>query len=230
MRQEIRYKLIGIAAAAALIAGCAAQAPKPGEFSGFLGNYSDMTEVEAPSGQKAFRWINPKLKPSNYSAVMVPSVQFYPRAEPTAQVSQETLDGIRDYATESFVRALREKVRVVTSPGRGVAKINAAITAVKPSEEGLAAYQYVPIAFVVTMAKRGVSGTPEEPKIVVEVMITDSVTGEVLGKVVRVGTGKQLAEATGGTEKVITLDDVKPVFDSWAKMTVEGATTYIKAK
>lgn len=230
MRQAMRYRLFTIAATAALLAGCAAETPKPGEFSGFLGNYSNMEEVQAPSGQKAFRWISPKLKPSNYSAVMVSQVQFYPKAEPTAQVSQETLDEIRNYATETFTRALREKVRVVTSPGPGVAKITAAITAVKPSEEGLAAYQYVPIAFVVTMAKRGVAGTPEQPKIVAEVMITDSVSNEVIGKVVRVGTGKELAEATGSTEKVITLNDVKPVFDSWAHLTVQNATNYIRAK
>ena len=229
MRQTIRYRLISIAAAAALMAGCASEAPKPGEFSGFLGNYSNMQEVSVSEG-KAFRWVSPKLTPSNYNAVMIPNVEFYPRAEPTAQVTQETLDAIRTYATQTLVRSTSQKVRVVTNPGRGVARIQAAITGVKATEEALAAYQYVPIAFVVTMAKRGATGTPEQPKVVAEIMITDSVSGEVLGKVVRVGTGKQLAEATGGTEKIITLDDVKPVFDYWAESTVQNITTYIKAK
>jgi len=230
MRQAIRYQLFGIAAAAALIAGCATQqAPKPGEFSGFLGNYSNMQEISVSEG-KAFRWTSPKLNPSNYDAVMIPSVQFYPRQEPTAQLSQETIDAIRDYSTQTLVRSAGEKVRVVTNPGRGVAKIHAAITGVKATEEELAAYQYVPIAFVVTMAKRGISGTPEQARIVAEIMITDSVSGEVLGKFVRVGTGKQLAEATGGTDKVIAFKDVKPVFDYWAKSTAENITKYIKAK
>jgi len=229
MRQAIRYQLFGIAAAAALIAGCASEAPKPNEFSGFLGNYSDMQEVQVSEGT-SFRWASPKLNPSNYNAVMIPNVVFYPRAEPTAQVSQETLDAIRNYATQTFVHAASEKVRVVTNPGRGVARIQAAITGVKPAEQGLKAYQYIPIAFVVSMAKRSAEGTPEDARVVAEVMVTDSVTGEVLGKVVRVGTGKELAAATGGAEKVITLDDVKPVFDHWAESTVENITSYIKAK
>ena len=231
MRKAIHYKLIGIAAAAALIAGCAGQeAPEKGEFSGFLGSYSDMKEVSGEGLGTLFRWASPKLNPSNYSAVMIPPVQYYPKAEPTAQVSQETLDAIRNYSTETLRRAAGEKVRVVDSPGRGVATIQAAITGVKPAKEGLHAYQYVPIAFVVTMAKRGASGDPEQAKIVAEVMVTDSVSGEVIGKVVRVGTGKQLAAATGGTEKVITLDDVKPIFDNWAEQTVANLPKFVKGK
>jgi hypothetical protein len=230
MRQGSCFKLIGIAAAAALIAGCASETPKPDQFSGYLGNYSDMHEVSGAGLGTLFRWASPKLNPSNYNAVMIPPVQYYPRAEPNAQLSQQTLDAIRNYTTETLRRAAGEKVRVVTSPGRGVAKIQAAITGVKAAEQGLAAYQYIPIAFVVTMAKRSASGTPEDAKIVAEVMVTDSVSGEIIGKVVRVGTGKELAEATGGTEKVITLDDVKPIFDNWAEQTVQNITNFVRAK
>lgn len=230
MRRASEYRLIRIAAAATLIAGCASEAPKPSQISGFLGNYSNMTEIPAPEGQEAFRWVSPKLTPSNYDAVMIPGVQFYPRAEPTAQLSQGTLDAIGNYATTSFVRAAEEKIRVVTNPGPGVVKVSVAITGVKTAEKGLAVYQYVPIAFVVTMAKRGVAGAPEQAKIVTEILATDSLTGEVLGKGIRIGTGKELAEATGGVEKVITLDDVKPVIDSWANLVVGHATQFIKAK
>ena len=230
MRRAAEYKMIGIAAAVALISACASEAPPPSEFSGFLGTYSNMTEIPAPDGQKAYHWVSPRLTPSNYDAVMIPSVQFYPREESTPQLSQNTLDAIATYATKSFIRAAQEKVRVVTNPGPGVVKVSTAITGVKTSEKGLAVYQYVPIAFVVTMAKRGVAGAPEQAKIVTEILATDSVTGEVLGRGLRIGTGKVLAEATGGTEKVITLDDVKPVIDSWANLVVERATRFVKAK
>ena len=215
MRQAIRFKLIGIAAAAVLFAGCASQAPKQ-EYSGFLNDYSNLQPVPDSQMGTLLRWASPKATPANYSGVMIPEVQFYPRSEPTAHVSQATLDGIRNYTTEAVRRAAATKTRVVSAPGKGIAKVQLAITGVASEKSGLAAYQYVPIAFVVTMAKRGVEGTPEDAKLVVEGLVTDSVTGEVIGKVVRVGTGKELAKATGSGEREVTVNDVKPLVDAWA--------------
>lgn len=217
MRQAIHFKLIGVAAAALLFAGCASEAPKSGEFSGFLGNYSDLKPVPEGSNMGTLsRWASPKLTPSNYKAVMIPDVQYYPRSEPSAHVSQATLDGIRNYTTEALRRSAGEKTRVVSAPGKGVAKVQIAITGIASEKAGLAAYQYVPVAFVVTMASRGVTGTPEDAKLVVEGLVTDSVSGEILGKVVRVGTGKELARAAGGGEREVKVDDVKPLLDAWA--------------
>ena len=56
---------------------------------------------------------------------------------------------------------------------------------------GLKPYQYiVPIALVVTLVSRGTSGTPEQAKIVVEAEATDSVSKEILLKVVRAGVAR----------------------------------------
>jgi Protein of unknown function (DUF3313) len=79
---------------------------------------------------------------------------------------------------------------VVDRPGPGVARLKVAITGVAGEKEGLKPYQIIPVAFVITMASRGVSGTPEEAKLVVEAKATDSLTGTTLLKVVRVGTAR----------------------------------------
>ncbi len=230
MRQAIRFKLIGIAATTALLAGCAAQEPAPREFSGYLGSYSNMQEIPTgDSSEKTFRYVSPKLTPDNYHAAIVTDVVFYPEPQPTAKVTQQTLDEIEKYATTALRREVAEKVRVVNRPGKGVVTIKVAITAVAAKEAGLAAYQYVPVAFVVTMAARGAEGTPEDAKLVVEGQIIDSASGQVLGKVVRTGTGKKLAKAAGG-ERVVTLADVKPLIDKWASDFSKNLNQFVRAR
>lgn len=104
-----------------------------------------------------------------------------------------------------------------------------AITGVAGEKEGLKPYQIVPIAFVATMAYRGVEGTPQEAKLMVESKVADSVSGETLMKGVRVGTGEGLQKNPSG-QRVVTLDSVKPIIDRWAKEVAASATTYVRAR
>ena len=221
--------LFALAAASALVAGCASNTPTKQDYSGYLGNYQDLKEVEGPHGEKFLRYSNPRLNPANYSAVIIEKVEFYPRPEPTAQLSQETIDQIGAYLTDTLRQKIGEKVQVVDRPGPGVARLKVAITGVAGEKEGLKPYQIIPVAFVVTMASRGVSGTPEEAKLVVEARATDSVSGETLIKVVRVGTGEGLKKNAAG-EREISLESVKPLIDRWAEEVAANATTFVRAQ
>jgi hypothetical protein len=222
-------RLFVVTIATALVAGCASNAPTKEDYSGYLGSYQDLKEVEGPSGEKFLRYASPMFTPANYSAVMVEKVEFYPRPEPTAQLSQETIDQIGSYLTDTLRQKIGEKVRVVDAPGPGVAKLNVAITGVAGEKEGLKPYQIIPVAFVVTMASRGISGTPEEAKLVVEARATDSLSGATLMKVVRVGTGEGLEKNAAG-ERMVTLESVKPLIDRWAEAVAQTATTFVKAR
>ncbi len=222
-------RLFMVAVTTALVVGCAGNAPTKQDYSGYLGNYQDLKEVEGPDGEKFLRYANPLFTPANYHAVMIEKVEFYPRPVPTEQLSQETIDQIGSYLTNALHQKIGEKVQVVDRPGPGVAKLKVAITGVAGEKEGLKPYQIIPVAFVMTMASRGVSGTPEEAKLVVEAKATDSSSGATLMKVVRVGTGEGLEKNTGG-ERVISLESVKPLIDRWAEAVAKTATTFVKAK
>jgi Protein of unknown function (DUF3313) len=222
-------RLFMVAVTTALVVGCAGNAPTKQDYSGYLGNYQDLKEVEGPDGEKFLRYANPIFTPANYHAVMIEKVEFYPRPVPTEQLSQETIDQIGSYLTNALHQKIGEKVQVVDRPGPGVAKLKVAITGVAGEKEGLKPYQIIPVAFVMTMASRGVSGTPEEAKLVVEAKATDSSSGATLMKVVRVGTGEGLEKNTGG-ERVISLESVKPLIDRWAEAVAKTATTFVKAK
>jgi hypothetical protein len=99
---------------------------------------------------------------------------------------------------------------------------------VAAKDEGLKPYQYVPMAFVVTTAKRAATGAPQRAFIVAEVEGTDSVTGELLAQRVRVGTGERLAKIA--EQDAITLETVKPLLDELAARSFPELAKYVKPK
>jgi hypothetical protein len=233
MRKPIFSGASAIVVAALVLAGCTSTStsnePMQTEYSGFLPNYSDLTQATDANGETILRYINPKLTPANYHAVIIEPVIFYPKAEPTEQVSQATLDQIRGYTSTCVRQAIASRVQVVDTPGPGVGKIQIALTGVASTAEGLKPWQYVPQAFVISMAVNKVEGAPQQAKLLVEVLGTDSVSGEVLAKVVRTHTGEALARVASN-EPVVTFDSVKPILDEWCDATAKSVAQYIKPR
>ena len=144
-------------------------------------------------------------------------------------MSAATLKQVLAYSNDTLKRSVSQKFKVVDRAGPGVLRMRAAFTGVAAEGEGLKPYQYVPIAFVATMAKRAATGgPPQRAFIVVEVEGTDSVTGELLGQRVRVGTGEQLAKV--GDQNVMTLDTLKPLLDELAAGAFPELARYVKPK
>jgi len=112
----------------------------------------------------------------------------------------------------------------------GALRLRPAISGVAAEGEGLAPYQYVPIAFVATMAKRAVAGTPQRTFMVAESELLDSVTGELLAQRVKVGTGTgaKLQEVAG--KEQITLQTVKPLLDELAAVSLPNLEKVIRPK
>jgi len=226
MRSRFLASLAAVVIAAALVS-CAAPAPK---YSGYLGDdYKLLKEEKDPLGAPILRFISPQFTPANYHSLIIEPIQFYPEPRPDSQVSMGALNDIRDYLYKSMREKVGAKVNVVDKPGPGVARFRSAITAVNAQTEALAAYQYVPIALIVTAAKRAASGTPEDARIFAEAEVLDSVSGARLAVAVREGTGERLKQAaTGGPQ--VTLNELKSVIDKWVDALALNATTRIKAK
>jgi hypothetical protein len=203
--------------------------PNQSEYSGFLGDYSSLQQTTDPNGESFLRYINPKLNPTNYNAVIVEPVSMYPKAEPTEQLTQATIDQVRSYATTCLKQAISSRVRVAETPGPGVVKLQVAITGVASSAEGLKPYQVLPVAFVATMAVDTVAGAQQKAKLLVEALGTDSVSGEVLTKVVRTHTGERL-QRVASNEPVITFESVKPIMDEWCDSVSKSVSQYVKPR
>lgn len=201
---------------------------KPTEDSGFLTDYSNLQDQKDAQGKTIREWVSPKLTPANYGAIVLDPLVFHPEPRPTEHVSAEVLQQILTYSNDALRRSVGERFNVVDQAGPGVLRLRCGFTGVAAQGEGLKPYQYVPIAFVVTMSKRAASGKPQRAFIVIEAEATDSVTGELLGQRVRVGTGERLAKVDG--QKAITLDTVKPLLDEMAASAFPELGKYVRHK
>jgi hypothetical protein len=100
--------------------------PSQVQFSGFLGNYTDLT----PTGNNdlvLLRYINPTAPWSTYTAVRLEPVTFW--ADPNSQVPLATQQMLTDYAYQKFTAALTAKgIHLTDQSGPGVLVVRMALT------------------------------------------------------------------------------------------------------
>lgn len=210
MKQLPRTTLL-CAALLALVA-CTSNQVDPKDYSGFLKDYSRLKPAESVSGAPVMRWIDPDIKPGQYTKVFIEPSQFYPKPQPTEVISAQTLQEITRYFNEAMRRELGSVLTLAKQPGPNTIVVRPAITAVSTSNEGLRPYEVVPIALVAAAVNTAAGGRDQDVVIAVEAAFLDGSSQKVLAQVVRKGSGKELENDT----QKLTLNDVKPVLDGWA--------------
>lgn len=102
-----------------LAAGCATKS-SDNQYSGWLKDYSGMTEQKDPKGNTVMRYVSPDLTHEKYNALLIEPVTYYPEPQTTAQVSAEALDKVAAYMTSQLKQDLTAKgVSLVDAPGQG---------------------------------------------------------------------------------------------------------------
>jgi hypothetical protein len=198
----------GVCAGLLLFAGVAVAQDHPTN-SGFLGDaYPKLLEVKSPSKQKVKRWLAPEVVAANYDSLMLQPTVLYPEPQGTEQASMATLNEIRAYMDVALKRELADVITLVNELGPRTLKLRPAITAAAAKDMGLKPYQYMPIAFVVTLGQ-----TTKKATLAVEYEVQDSSTGKVIGAGMRESAGQDIKSMN---EK-LTLENVKPAVDVWAK-------------
>jgi hypothetical protein len=216
---------MAIGMAATFLGGCAAN--KPPKESGFLGDYSKLHEEKTPGGGSRLVYVNPAFVPAKYKAVWLDTIMFYPEPQATDQVSSETLAQIRSYFDTSLRQKLGRSVKLVDRPGPGVAHVKVAITAVGTETQALRAYQYIPVALVITGAKAlAEGGSPQDASIAIETSVTDSETQALLYAAVRGGTGERVRAASQG-QGGVQPEALRPLIDTWTSGAAAGITRYV---
>lgn len=202
-----------------LLGGCGSKGVKPEDQSGFLGDYSQLRETKDTLGNPLFRYISPRLKSGNYRKIMVEPVQYFPEPQPTEEVTAQALADIKSYIDQQLKAEIGKRMQLVDQPGKGVLRFRAAVTGVGKEAEGLAVYQFVPVALAITGARAAAGYHPYEAKLFVEAELQDSFSGERLGLAVRGGTGERVAKIKEGHD--VSLDAFKPLLDEWVKALVD---------
>jgi hypothetical protein len=194
------------------VVGCSSKTVAPDEYSGFLKDYSQLKEAKSPSGAEVMRWIDPKVDINKFTSVYVEPSQLYPKPQPTAKISQQTLNGITSYYDQALKRELSKSLPLAAGPGPGVIVIRPAITAVSSKTEGLHAYEVIPIALVAAAVSTASGIRDQETTLATGAVFLDGGSNKVVSQVVRKGTGKPLENDT----QALKADDVKAVIDGWA--------------
>lgn len=205
-----RKLLMGVALSSALLAGCTSQVTEKDQYSGFLPSYDGLQEVTTPSGEKALRWVAPGFQPSAYSTVVFNQLELYPAPKPTDRVSQQTLQTLQTFASDSVKSTLSQQYKVVATQqaapaGAQVLIMHAAITGVSAENEGMKWYEVVPVAAVVGAASAATGHRDQNTELFIEADLVDAKSGLPVAKVVRKVFGKTLKNDS----QEITADDFK---------------------
>lgn len=194
------------------LGACANTQVDPGQYSGYLKDYSQLKPARSATGTPVMRWINPEAKPTQYTQIYIEPSKLYPKPQPTAVVSAATLQSISSYYDAALKRELGKDFQLAQGPGPNTIVVRPAITAVSTRTEGLKAYEVIPIALVVAAVNTAAGGRDQNVEIATEAEFVDGASNKVLAQVVRKGAGKPLE--TNRTQ--LALDDVKAVLDGWA--------------
>ncbi|EJN35921.1 DUF3313 domain-containing protein [Pseudomonas sp. GM80] len=182
------------------------------EHTGFLHDYSVLSERQSPSGQPLLAWVSPALARARYTQVYLAPSQFYPSAEPTKRIPLSTLAGVTDYYDAALRLELGKVLHLVNQPGPDTLVVRPAITQVATSTQGLRFYEWLPVTLVAAGVSTAAGIRDQDSEIATEVSFEDGSTGEVIAEVVRKGKGVALEN----DQQVLTADDVKVVLDGWA--------------
>jgi len=219
-----RMRITGtLCAASIVLGGCSSKLTQPEEYSGYLGDYSHLTQTTSPSGASVMRWVEPNLDVSQYDSFYIEPSQFYPVPSPGEIIPHSTLQGISDDYDRALKHELGKSLPVVTTPGSRSIIVRPAITAVSTKVEGLHFYEVIPVALVAAAVSAATGIRDRETSIATEAVFLDAADYRVLAQLVRKGSGQTLENDS----QVMRASDVKKVLDGWA---VDINQSYLKFK
>ncbi|MCP1487697.1 hypothetical protein J3D48_004010 [Pseudomonas fluorescens] len=191
---------------------CSNKTVEPKMYSGFLHDYSLLSERQSPSGQTVLGWVSPALARGRYTQAYLAPSQFYPSVAPTERIPLSTLSGVTEYYDAALRQELGKVMRLVSTPGPDTLIVRPAITRVATRTQGLRFYEWLPVTLVAAGVSTATGIRDQDSEITTEVSFEDGSTGEVVAEVVRKGIGVPLEN----DKQALSADDVKALLNSWA--------------
>lgn len=208
-----------LAVSSLLLAGCTSHVADKEQYSGFLGDYSQLKPAESVSGEQTLRWISPDYQKGNFKNAHYTPVIYYPAAHPSQRISQQTLDEIRNYTDIQLKGAIATHWPLVASKSSQTLMVRAAITAVNAENKGMQFYEVVPVAAVVASTMAATGHRTQNSMLFLELEATDA-SGKPMIRVVRKAFGKTVNNST----TAITFADLKPGIDKMIRDAVSFTT------
>ena len=192
--------------AASLVLAACSHAPKvatePMPRSGFLPDYNSLVPMATSESEtRVWRYRVTGVNPGSYTAVILDPVYLNQNA--TKEVSAEVINRAKAALQASMVETVnaRGNTRIVTQPGPGVARVSVGITGAESSADSLKPWNFTPIGLAVI----AVGVNAKTPVLVVESMITDSQSKQILGESLVTVRGEPFRTASGSSDSFIAM-------------------------
>ena len=179
---------------------------QPMPKSGFLPNYSLLvSEPTDNADARKWRCRKPGVSSEQYTSVILDPISL--AQDINQEEPQETIEKTREALQSAMLKAVqgRDKVKVVTQPGPGVARMEVRITGAQSSADGLEPWNFTPVGLAVNAAAYAGGVNAKTPVLVVESKITDSQTNELIGEGLITVEGESFRTESGSLDSFIAL-------------------------
>lgn len=190
-------------AACFLVACAGLQQQDPTEYIN-AADYDRLKLVSTQPGVKIYRYLSPDFKRSDFRAVMVDPIVLYQTTDKDLAkrgVTEESIYRIRNAMDISMRQLVRKQFGISYKPGQRVARLSTAITGVIVDNGTFRPKQLVPISTVLRAAGQGTSIGGNQPQLMVEAKLLDSVSGKLLGEGVYLVSSDQFRREVDSPEK-----------------------------
>lgn len=181
-------------------------ASEPMPRSGFLPNYNLLQPVSiSHADTHIWRYRKPGINPASYTAVILDPI--YLNQSATKDISPEAISQAQIALQDSMIAAVnaRGNIKIVSSPGPGVARFTVGITGAESSADSLQPWSFTPIGLAVSAATYAGGVNSKTPALLVESKITDSQSKELLGEGLVTVQGESFRTAAGSVDSFIEM-------------------------
>lgn len=197
-----------------LFTGCASKPDKTDfneDASGFLLNYSLLKPIESPEDFQVFTYVNQEIDKEDYSAAIVEPVFIYDDALEDTDLTQEQIENARRGISKGLQDIIKNKYQLTQTPGPGVFRVRTSITGALLEKEGLKPWNIIPVSAAITLAAHASGNESKKPVLVVELMITDSMSNEMIAEILTISSGDNFRRLSN------TSDEFEDLAQKWVE-------------
>lgn len=210
-----RTKTLLILALASLVVACGTAPARDVHYSGFLGDYSELVKGDAKQAER--RYVRPDVDWASYTKVLLDPVTFWRGNKSRKEgVSGKDAQDMTNYFHGVIYRTLENQgFEMVDSPQPHTLRVQVALTKLNESHVVMDVVStVVPVGIALSGAQDLLTGKPSfVGSATIEVKVTDSETGELLGAGVDGRVGGKSLEAS----QFSSWGDVKKIMNQWAE-------------
>jgi len=216
MNQWLRFLIISCITS--VMVGCGTFGPKAPDvdrpYSGFMDDYQPLNSVEVDEQEfiAAKGWIAPGADLKSYRAVAVDPIKVDRSVKQSLQVTDKTMNSIRQYMTLALTNKLEEYYGVSGSQSGRALRAKVAITGLETRDEPIHIYEYWPSLLAITSMAKLIGTRDEEILLFVEAEFVDAETNEVVAKTMVGMVGKERLE---NEWEEVSLQKLSSSIDQW---------------